>query len=61
MARKPTSGSGRSTERAPAKTGSGFGDRYDGRKNPKAGSTDTPLSNRDATPRVIKWNKNTGS
>ena len=61
MARKPTSGSGRSAERAPTKTSGLMGDHYDGRKNPKAGTTSTPLSTRDATPRVIKWNKNTGS
>ena len=51
--------SGGDAERAPAKTGTGAGDRYDGRSNPKAGTTATPLSTRDATPRVIKWNKNT--
>jgi hypothetical protein len=49
--------SGSDPERAPAKTGTRPGDTYDGRKNSKAGTTDTPLNTRDATPRVIRWSK----
>jgi hypothetical protein len=49
--------SGGDAERAPAKTGSQPGDKYDGRSNPKAGSTTTPVNTRDGSARIIRWNK----
>ena len=32
-------------------------DRFDGRANPKAGTSATPLSKRDMPARIVRWNK----
>jgi hypothetical protein len=56
---RPDNQIGHVPERAPAKTGKGFGDRYDGRANTNAGSPGTQVHQRENTPRIIRWAKST--
>jgi hypothetical protein len=59
MNKKPATRTDRDSERAPAKTGKGFGDRYDGRANTNAGSPGSQVHQRENTPRIIRWAKST--